>query len=200
MNFTDTFQTVFDMVSSHTRIGFLTYRQRWELMISLLLGHPPIRGGNRPRDYPMGPQHKFPLQLAGMLGEMRIPLKLKSNEVQLEPPLTGPMVVPLYDWVVALALIAQHRVLEVEETHQRAFYWLLLNELIKGFEDALGSLESPMSGTQFGKTSRMLLAIKSDNRQNRTWRPNIFLKKIYNPREDDTKSEKKRYINQGRTT
>jgi hypothetical protein len=74
------------------RHELLDYRSRWRLLVEILLGHPPIMGGNRPRDYPFAEWHGESLALSRLVGSLR--------------PKAGRYVPPhFHDWVVALSVI-----------------------------------------------------------------------------------------------
>lgn len=99
--FLTVFEDVLGLVSAPTRIEFLDYEQKWRLLIQVLLGHPPIRGGNRPRDFPVGHHHERALLLANTLCEARVGYH-SGKQIRMQANGTY----SLYDWCVAFSLLS----------------------------------------------------------------------------------------------
>ncbi len=65
--FTRLFCELLSRASTPALPPYLSYRDRWILTCDILLGHPPVRGAGRPRDYPMGPTRQLSLELTALL-------------------------------------------------------------------------------------------------------------------------------------
>ena len=90
---------VLHVVSTPTRLEMLTAVDKWRLLLEILLGHPPIRGRSRPRDFPFAPHQNDALQLARSLTSREVPSTELGGPPQNAPPYR------LYEWVVACALL-----------------------------------------------------------------------------------------------
>ncbi len=72
--FVDCFDELLSVVATPALTPFLSYEQRLDLTCDLLLGHPPVRGGHRPRDFPLGPVRQLSLEIARLLATTDGPL------------------------------------------------------------------------------------------------------------------------------
>lgn len=77
-DFVGAFEAVFRTVSVPTVVPFLTYSAKWQLLIATLLGHPPVGGLQRPRDFPMSPVRSDTLRLAEILCGTESPFAWES--------------------------------------------------------------------------------------------------------------------------
>ncbi len=127
--FKDMLRSAIESASSNTRIGFLKLEDRSRLLYEILLGHPPVNGGNRPRDYPMGLIHKRSLELAGSLAEEtgKVSLGSKTYEYRLS------------DRVAAGDLLRMEAAKNLSTAEKEDFHWetirLTLEELDGAFEN-----------------------------------------------------------------
>ena len=80
---------------------FLTHQERWRWLVETLMGHPRIRGGQRPRDYPGDPFSKRLLTQVVDLHQLTVP----SWKGKL------PKGVRFGSWLFAYALIVETQVL-----------------------------------------------------------------------------------------
>lgn len=88
-----------ERLSTDAALPMLGLEERWELIADVLLGHPPIRGGARPRDYPMGVARSASSDLARLLWALDAPTASADG---VPPDLRSHRPkVRLFDWLVA---------------------------------------------------------------------------------------------------
>ena len=126
--FKDMLRSAIESASSNTRIGFLKLEDRSRLLYEILLGHPPVNGGNRPRDYPMGLIHKKALETAGALAEKKNKVKIGNATYEYR----------LSDLFAAGDLLRMEAAENLSTTEREDFHWetirLVLEELDGAFE------------------------------------------------------------------
>lgn len=147
-DFLDVFEDVFSLVSAPTRIEYLDYEQNWRLLIQVLLGHPPIRGGIRPRDFPIGHHHERALQLASALCHARVPYAIGSY---LRIPARGSY--SLHEWCIAFALLS------LEEERQVG-YRFRIRIVLEKLQDVLYRAD-PERGRLFHDTSCLMFGLRA---------------------------------------
>lgn len=96
--FAEVFERTLRAVAVPTDIGFLSYRDRWRLLVEMLLGHPPVVGFQRPRDFPMGSQFETATRLAE---HFFVDVSRPYGEDKVESYV-------LYDWLFAFSLVSLH--------------------------------------------------------------------------------------------
>lgn len=115
---------------------FLTHRQRWRWLIDTLMGHPRIRGGQRPRDFPTDPASRRAVSCA---------VELHSREVLAWDRISSDQKSSFGSWLYAYALMLEGRVfpacIHPELAAQEAIQWTLWQILrITGRDYEEGSL------------------------------------------------------------
>ncbi len=147
---------VLHAVSTPTRLEMLRAGQKLGLLIEVLLGHPPIRGRSRPRDFPFAPHQDEALEIAR---------RLAGREVSSDNIRRGGPSYNLYDWLVACALLGCGDDDE-KRCQDRIFYLLQHLEQTLGLRrslfreqiwDLLGLFDAPNSrdrGEVFTETTK----------------------------------------------
>lgn len=133
--FLATLTTCIDSIAIRTPMAFLDESQRFWLLIETLLGHPPIRGGLRPRDLPMGHSRESTMALHRMLAGA----ELRGQERDDRPR----VLYSLHDWLVALA----HVVVSDPEPLDQVTYGVML---VRCLDDLFHAVESQRRPTLRG--------------------------------------------------
>lgn len=117
---------------------FLTQQQRWRWLIDTLMGHPRIRGGQRPRDFPTDPASRRAVSCAADLHTREVPA---WNRISISPG----QKCSFGSWLYAYALMLEGRVFpactQPELAAQEGTQWILWQILrITGRDAEEGSL------------------------------------------------------------
>ena len=142
-------------VSTPTRLEMLTAVAKWRLLLEVLLGHPPIRGRSRPRDFPFAPHQDDALALAKSLARHKAFSTDLDKRGEAHP-------YRLYDWVSACALMGAE---ETDEARAEERIHVLLGELALKLAEADDHPFKPGKKANFDQRVLYLLGLPEKNQR-----------------------------------
>ncbi len=111
-----------DQAALRADVAWSSYRARWGLLAASLRGLTPVRGGERPRDQPLGRANRAALRLARLLDVEREATVLRLPDRPGEQQGRG-VRYRLLDWLVALELVVLTEPV-VEDAQERESLYL----------------------------------------------------------------------------